>query len=148
MSKKLFFLPAFLMIAAALFIFSCGDDEDTCDILQSDFVGQYSVDEDCSTSAPAAYNVTITAGTSTSEVRLANVWDSFGAAVVATIDCESITIARQEPDGDDYFIEGNGTLEKRDNDVIVITISYSVTDETDPANILTDVCTQTIYTKL
>lgn len=147
MSKKLFLLPALMVAASIFFITSCGEDE-TCDIVQSDYTGQYSVNEDCSSSAPAAYTVTISAGSTDSEVLMANVWDSFGAAVKATIDCETITIARQEPDGDKYFIEGNGILEKRDNDVIVITLSYTVKDESDPANILTDACSQTIYTKL
>jgi len=147
MSKKLFLLPAILLMGATLFIFSCGED-DTCDITQSDFVGQYAVVEDCSSSAAAAYTVTITAGTSTSEILLANVWNTYAAAVKATIDCENLTIVRQDPDNDKYFIEGTGILEKRDNDVVIITISYSVSNETDPANIETDNCTQTIYTKL
>ncbi|MBV6438695.1 MAG: hypothetical protein DYG98_10020 [Haliscomenobacteraceae bacterium CHB4] len=146
MSKKLFLLPALLVMAAILFTPSCKDD--SCDIAQSDFTGQYSVVEDCSSSAPAAYTVTITAGASEFDLKLANVWDSFTNAVDATIDCETITIPRQEPDNDDFFVEGSGTLEKRDNDVIVITISYTVTDETDPANIATDNCTSTVYTKL
>ena len=146
MSKKLFFLPALLTLFAAFFVVSCNDE--SCDIEQADFVGQYSVVEDCSASAPAAYNVTITAGASATELLLANVWDSFSAPVNATIDCGNITISRQEPDNDDFFVEGTGTLEKRDNDVVVITISYKVTDETDPANIATDNCSSTVYTKL
>lgn len=146
MSKKLFLLPALLVIAALLFTPSCKDD--SCDITQDDFKGQYAVVEDCTSSAPAAYTVTITVGASEFDVKLANVWDTFTNAVDATIDCETITIPRQEPDGDKFFVQGSGTLEKGDNDVIVITISYTVTDESDPANIDTDNCNSTIYTKL
>ncbi len=136
------------MVAASIFFITSCDEDATCDITQSDFTGQYSVSEDCSSSAPAAYTVTISAGSTDTEVLMANVWDSYAAAVKATIDCETLTIERQDPDGDKYFIEGNGILEKRDNDVIVITISYTVKNENDPANIETDACSQTIYTKL
>lgn len=145
MSKKLFPFLA-LFVAAFLFTPACKDSD--CDIQQSDFLGQFAVVEDCSSSPPAAYNVTATAGASEFDVQLANFWGLFTNAVNATISCEVITIERQEPDNDGYFVEGSGTLEKRDNDVVIITLTYTVTDESDPQNILTDNCTQTIFTKL
>ena len=143
MRKKLFLLPALLLVASAMFVTSCGKD---CKFKQDDYTGSYSVDEDCSASQPAAYTVGVTAGATETDVKISNVWDLFVAAVNATIDCETINIARQEPDGDKFFVEGSGFIEKN-NGVTTITLSYTVTDETDPSNIKSDVCTQTIYTK-
>lgn len=142
MIKKLI-LPAVLLVASVVFFASCEKD---CKFDQNDYTGQYAVVEDCSASTPAAYTVTITANGETG-LRMANVWDSFVSAVDASFDCETINIPRQEPDGDKFFVEGSGFIEKND-DQITITISYTVSDETDPTNIKKDECTQTIYTKL
>lgn len=143
MSKKLFILPALMLVASVLFITSCGKD---CKFSQSDYAGTYTVVEDCSVSTPAAYSVTLIAGATETDVKITNVWDSFIAATNATIDCETISIPRQEPDGDKFFVEGSGFIEKNDG-TTTITLSYTVSDETDPANIKKDECTQTIYTK-
>jgi hypothetical protein len=144
MRKNLFLLPALLLVASALFVTSCGKD---CEFNQADYTGQYSVDEDCSNSPAALYTVTIIAGSTETDVKLSNVWEFFSGAVNATIDCETITIARQEPDGDKYFIEGSGFIEKNDGKT-TITLSYTVTKEVDPSAVETDNCTQTIYAKL
>ena len=143
MRKNLFLLPALLLVASALFVPSCTKD---CKFKQADYTGTYSVVEDCSASTPQAYSVSILAGATETDVKITSFWKLFGAAVNATIDCETITIARQEPDADKYFVEGSGFIEKN-NGVTTITISYTVTDETDPAAIKSDVCTQTVYTK-
>jgi hypothetical protein len=144
MSKKLFFLPALLLVSAALYFSSCGDD---CKVKIEDFVGQFVVTEDCSNSQPSSYTVTITKGATDTEVKISNFWSLFGAAVTANVDCDFIDIPRQEPDNDKYFVEGSGTLSQED-DIIVINITYKVTDETDPANITTDNCTSTQYIKI
>lgn len=143
MNKKLLVLPALLLGAILMFTTSCGDD---CKIDQKDFVGQYNVSEDCSASSQSSYNVTIVANGEV-DVKISNFWGLFSNSVNATIDCESISIPRQEPDGDKFFVEGSGTLEKNDGN-ITINITYTVTDETDAANILTDNCSSTVYTKL
>lgn len=144
MSKKLFFLPALFFAAFVMFTStSCGDK---CDFDQKDFVGQYNVSEDCSASAPSSYNVTITADGETG-LRLTNVWGLFGGAVKATFDCETLTISRQEPDNDGYFIEGSGIIEKSGGN-ITINMTYTVTDETVPGDIKSDNCSSTVYTKL
>ena len=142
MIKKLF-LPAVLLTASAMFFASCGKD---CKFDQNDYTGQYAVSEDCSASPAASYTVTVTADGETG-VKFTNFWGLFGAAVDASFDCETVSIARQEPDGDGYFVEGSGFIEKAD-DQVTLTISYTVTDETDPANIKSDECTQTIFVKL
>lgn len=144
MSKKLFLLPAIMLVAAVMFVSSCGKD---CSFTSDDYAGQYSVVEDCSASAASAYNVTVTKGATDTDLKMANVWNLFVAAVNATTSCETITIPRQEPDGDKFFIEGSGFIEKK-NGTTTITMSYTVSDETDAANIKKDECTQTIYTKL
>ncbi|MEZ4894856.1 MAG: hypothetical protein R2778_17810 [Saprospiraceae bacterium] len=80
-------------------------------------------------------------------MNITNVWNAFLNSVNATIDCETITIARQEPDSDGYFVEGSGFYEKT-NGVETITISYTVTKEAGGSVISTDNCSQTVYTKL
>ena len=143
MNKKLLVLPALLLGAILMFTTSCGDD---CKFDQKDFIGQYNVTEDCSASAPSSYNVTIVANGEV-DVKITNFWGLFANSVNATIDCESISIPRQEPDGDKFFVEGSGTIEKNDGN-ITINITYKVTDESDANNILTDNCSSTVYTKL
>jgi len=143
MRKNLFLLPALLLVASALFVPSCTKD---CKFKQADYLGTYSLDEDCSASAPAIYNVTIIAGATDTEVKISKVWDRFVAGTVATIDCETITIARQQPDNDNFFVEGSGFIEKADGRT-TITMSYTVTDETVPGAINSDNCSQTVFVK-
>ena len=143
MSKKLFFLP--VLILGAFLVFTSTSCGDKCDFDQKDFVGSYVVTEDCSASPAASYPVVITANGET-DVKITNVWGLFGNAVNASIDCETITIARQEPDSDKFFVEGSGTIEKSGGN-ITINITYTVTDETDPISILTDNCSSTVYAK-
>ena len=143
MSKKLFILPAFIF--GALLIFTGSSCGDKCKFDQKDFVGDYLVSEDCSASVATSYSVTLSANGET-DVKITNVWNEFGNAVNATIDCETITIARQEPDSDGFFVSGSGIIEKSGGNV-TINLTYTVTDETDPANIDTDNCSSTVYTK-
>ena len=144
MTKKLFLLPALLLVASALFVTSCTKD---CKVKQDDYVGQFLATENC-TSGAASYNITIVRGASDTELKISNFWDLFLNSVDATIDCETITIARQQPDAaDQYFVEGSGFYEKT-NGVETITISYTVTKEAGGSVISTDNCSQTVYTKL
>lgn len=145
MSKKLFLLPTLLLVLAAGALITSCDKE--CETKQSDFTGTYNVVEDCSSSPAAAYNVTVSAGAADNEVLITNFWGLFQANVRATIDCDNITIDRQEPDGDDYFVEGSGTRTK-DGDRVTISFSYTVTDETGGTVNGTDNCTNTVFTKL
>ncbi len=145
MSKKLFLLPVLLLVlAAGALTTSCNKD---CKTNQSDFTGSFSVTEDCSASAPTAYASIISAGASDTEVLITNFWGAFQNSVKASIDCDNITISRQEPDGDKFFVEGSGTRTK-DGDRVTITFSYTVTDETTPGSIQTDNCNSTVFTKL
>lgn len=144
MSKKLFFIPALILGAFLIFTStSCGDD---CKFDQKDFVGQYLVTEDCSSSQPASYNVTVSADGET-DVKITGFWEFFSNTVHATVDCGNITIHRQEPDGDGYFVEGSGFIEKSGGN-ITINVTYTVTQEAGGTVLATDDCTSTVYTKL
>lgn len=63
---------------------------------------------------------------------IGNVWNAFVNPVKAGVNENTLTIPRQEPDGDRYFVEGNGIFR---NDTIFI--SYKVTDE-NYKNVLTE----------
>lgn len=140
MSKKLFLLPALMLVASIIMVTSCKKD---CSFNQKDYVASYVTAEDCSASPASAYTIAVIAGASETDLKITNFWGQFGNAVNATIDCETITIARQEPDGDKYFVEGSGFIEKKDG-VTTLTLSYTVTDESvTPAD--KDECTQTIF---
>jgi hypothetical protein len=111
--------------------------------VRTKFLGTYTVAEDCSASAASSYIATITAdATSIQKVKITNFWGLFNGQVSATVEGNNISIARQAPDSDGYYVVGTGVIAGT-----VITWNYTVTDETDPANILSDNCTTTTYTK-
>lgn len=138
MSKKLFILPTLLLVASTMFVSSCKKD---CSFKQADYIGSYGVSEDCSLNGDAAYIAGITVGASETDLKFINFWGLFLASVDATIDCETINIPRQEPDGDGYFVEGSGTIEKNSG-VTTVSVSYTVTKES-VTPIVTNTCTAT-----
>jgi hypothetical protein len=85
--------------------------------------------------------------TAINEVGIINFWDAFFAPVIATVQNDTLTIARQEPDGDAFFVEGRGVYTKDANGVVRILFNYVVSDESS-VPIQTDVCTNTVFTKL
>ncbi len=90
----------------------------------------WQVTEDGTSSSAATYVVNITANSTIANgIYISNVWDSFTATVNATVDGNNITIARQQPDNDGFYVEGNGTINTNLNPV-TITVKYKVTDET------------------
>lgn len=111
------------------------------------FAGSWNVVEDCSASVPAAYVTIVANGATIVDVTITNFWGAFQNIVNATIDGNTITIGRQEPDNDDFFVEGTGTIDLSGAKP-VITMNYTVTDESDPANIATDNCTSSVWTKI
>lgn len=174
MSKKLLILPAFILGAFLMFTnTSCTDkckDKDcgtgtcldgtcecdpgfevdakgACTIRTADKIsGAYSVIEDCSASPAAAYIAGVTPGTGATDVNITNFWNLFQNAVKATITTPTtLTIARQEPDNDKFFVEGTGTISTNASGKIIITWTYKVTDETS-STIVTDNCTSTVFT--
>lgn len=111
--------------------------------VRAKFLGTWTVSEDCTQSAPSSYttSVTISSG-AILEVKITNMWGAFANQVTATVSGSTITIARQAPDSDSYYIEGSGTISGS-----TITMNYTVTDETDTSNIITDVCSSSSWVR-
>jgi hypothetical protein len=108
--------------------------------IRAKFVGSWTVSDNCSQSGTASYTVSVTASTANIlEVKITNFWGSFVNQGTATIDGSTINIARQEPDADQYFISGSGTINAANNS---IAWNYNISDETGAAP-LVDVCTAT-----
>lgn len=159
MSKKLFLFSALLMGLMVALVPACNSDKcpDTCGsgvclddgscncdpgyeydadgictvLTQDKFVGLYTVSENCSN---APYIVEIVVNADVSKVGIKNFWDVFQAQVIASISGTSITIARQEPDNDKFFVEGTGTLSTNAAGKTVVSLSYTVSDEGVPSS--------------
>lgn len=130
-----------------------GYEQDTngkCEVLiRQKFIGQWNVADVCSTSGTSNYNVTVLAGTGSNllEVRITNFWGTFANAVTATVDASgTITITRQQPDNDNYFVVGSGAISSTLN---TITFTYTITQEDAAGNVLaTDACNSVTWTKI
>jgi hypothetical protein len=110
--------------------------------VRAKFVDSWTVADDCSVSGTASYTVSVTASTANIlEVKITNFWGTFVNQAVANIDGNTISIARQQPDNDNYFIIGQGTINAAGN--TITWTNYTITDETNPASIVTDACTAT-----
>lgn len=170
MKKTIFFgIPMLALFATAIVFFysSCTTDPckdvvclndgvcntGTCDcapgyegtdcstVSRDKFIGNFLVNDQCSSSGTSSYNVTIAASsTDVTKALISNVWGTFANTVVATIDGSTMTIALQEPDNDGFTVSGSGTINGATG---VITITYTVTD-TSTGN--TDSC-NSIWTK-
>jgi hypothetical protein len=106
-----------------------------CTVVSSDkFKGTYTVFDTCALSKTASYNVVVTPGTTVTDVLVTNFWAQFKNAAKATVSGSTITIARQEPDKDKFFIIGNGTIKDK-----TIIWTYTISDET-TTTIKSDVC--------
>jgi hypothetical protein len=116
-----------------------------CNTLQrAKFLGSFAVSDSCSNSGTASYTCPITANTGDiSTVNITNFWGTFTNAVTATVSGNTITIARQQPDNDNFYVVGTGTISGT-----VITFSYTITNETDPNAIVTDNCNNVTWTKI
>ena len=76
------------------------------------------------------YTGIITGGTAITDVRIANFSDDFFVNdVLASVQGNTITIASQEPDNDDYRVSGHGTYNPVDGK---ITWTYTLTN---PSNV-------------
>jgi hypothetical protein len=113
------------------------DAAGNCTLEREKFLGTWTAADDCSASGTATYVVTATKGGSDNEVAIANFWNVFANAVVATTSGSTITIERQEPDSDSFYVEGSGTISGS-----TITWTYKITDES-VTPIDTDNCTST-----
>ena len=120
------------------------DASNLCSVEQrAKFLGSFTVADTCSGSGTSSYTTSIAVGTAAiNSVQISNFWGRFTTPVVAMVSGNTITVARQEPDGDNYFVEGTGTISGT-----TITFTYAITNEADPAAIITDACTDVIWTK-
>ena len=109
---------------------------DCSTISRDKFTDTWTVNEDCSSSAPASYIVSITNGSGITDVLISNMWDAFVNSVHATVDGNTISIASQEPDNDGFIVSGQGTISGT-----TITWSYTIDDTLYGTG--TDVCTST-----
>lgn len=129
-----------------LCICDAGYEQDTsgaCNIeMRTKFIGSWTVSDACTNSGTASYTVTAAnASASVMDFNVTNFWALFTNAVVGNVTTSNeFTIARQEPDGDSYFVESIGTGTLSGN---TISIQYVVSDETDALNITRDTCTST-----
>jgi hypothetical protein len=112
-----------------------------CNIEQrAKFLGTWNVADDCSNSGTTPYQVIISnLSTGIFDVKIANFWEFFVMDVTAVVSGDTITISRQQPDNDNYFVIGTGTINDAGNS---ITWSYTISDETGTTPLL-DVCTAT-----
>jgi hypothetical protein len=116
------------------------DADGLCNVEQrAKFLGSWTATDACSASGTASYTVTIiNSSAGLQEVKITNFWGTFTNQGTATVAGNTIDIARQEPDSDLFFIQGTGTINAAANG---IAWSYTISNETDAANIVTDVCT-------
>ncbi len=128
------------------------DSDGNCTIASRDkFLGNYTVNETCSNSGTATpYPVGIIAGTAVNEVKMNGVYGpvatgGFVNSVIAKIEGNTITIDRQQPDNDKFYITGSGTINTTSSPV-KITVQYTVTNE-NPSPIVTNTCNEVIFTK-
>ncbi len=110
--------------------------------------GSYSVVEDCSNSGGSHY-LTFIDFNANKQLIIIKFWELFLAPVVVTYEgSNKLKIARQEVDADNFFVEGEGTVNVDDSGNITIIFNYTVKDESNPLNIKVDSCNNTVYTKL
>lgn len=133
---KTIFTSRFLALACLAMVVlapSCKKDEPARD----KFLGTYSMSDACSETGSATYTITIAESSSDeNKILIGNMW-LFSNTVSATVDGNSLVITRQEPDGDNYFVQGNGTYSSAGE---LINLNYTVTD---PLN-NNDVCQGTL----
>jgi hypothetical protein len=96
-----------------------------CDVISREkFKGTFTTFDTCTLSKTATYSVVVNEGSSIDQVVITNFWDQFKNAVTATVKGNTITIARQDPDKDKFFVVGTGTIKDK-----TITWKYTITDE-------------------
>lgn len=143
--KKLFILSVFLLMSGcSLFNFlGLGPGTDSNGSVpsfnNSAVLGTYTLSEVGSATGTSTFNITISTGSSDVQILIANFYGVFTGNVIGTMtDAYSFTLARQEPDSDGFFVVGSGTYSNT-----TLYMSYTVSDERDPINIVSDVVTST-----
>ena len=119
-----------------------GYEGDNCKTeMREKFLGNYNASESKNGGTPYSYSGSIlTSSGSVSEIyinRIPNGTGFFNTNVKATVDGTSLTIADQEPDGDDYHISGTGVYSSTGS---TVTFTYQVSgpDNSTPPVVVTD----------
>jgi hypothetical protein len=164
MNKKLLLLSV-LLGAFVMFAPACGDDNDTTTCVDADCVNGacfsgsclcddgfvQDVNEKCTVTFDGNYTATenCTQGAYTvpleltgNEIRVTNFWDAFAGKVVMKVNGKNITIDRQEPDNDDFFVQGSGSYTVSSAGKVTVNLTYTVRDESVTPNDVTS-CTAT-----
>ncbi|NNC96298.1 MAG: hypothetical protein HKN92_12130 [Chitinophagales bacterium] len=101
--------------------------------------GIWTVNDNCSLSGTSSYAVTVGNGATVDGITVDNFWEFFVNDVTATINGVVVTIPRQEPDADSFYVEGTGTYDATSN---TISFAYDISDESSTP-IVVDQCTST-----
>lgn len=109
------------------------------------FLGNYTITEQCALSQLSSYEISIVAGSSLNEVKINNFWGIFINPVIASITGNNISFAAQEPDQDDFVVEGSGSIDTSQTPN-VMTITYTITNLN--GGPITEVCTNSMFVKL
>ncbi len=92
--------------------------------VRTKILGNYQVNETCSTTGAASYSVTISAsGTDVTKVLVSPFGGYSGLTGTISVDGTSLTIAQQTSAG--YSVVGTGTI---NNDGASLTVNYTITD--------------------
>ncbi len=130
--KKIF--NSFLIVAVMASVASISSCTKTCDPgfegtdckteVRAKFLGNYAASD---SPGSLTYSVVIGNGTSLSDVVISSSFSDnyFVNSVKATVSDKTITIARQQPDSDNYFVEGTGTINGK-----TITWNYNIINAT------------------
>ena len=139
----------FACALTAPFVAGCGEDAcdpgfereaGVCVDVRAQFVGTWTASDTCNRSGTATYNVEIALDPATQDgLLVSSFWNAFIAPVRASLSGDALSISRQEPDADEYFVIGTGVVDATGN----VSFDYRVSDETDPAAILIDRCQST-----
>jgi hypothetical protein len=111
---------------------------DSCQTaIQALITGNYSVTDACSITGSSSYNVVVSNGATVDQVLVLNFWDVFINTVVVQLGGDStLTLPNQEPDGDNFWVQGSGSWDGNNT----IEWTYSITDSTSSN---TDACSGT-----
>jgi hypothetical protein len=115
-----------------------------CIEVRAKMIGNYNVTEDCAGTA-SGYISVVGNNAEVTKININNFFDSFSNPVVATVDGNTLTIAEQEPDGDNYLVEGTGAFTDGATDADdKITLTFTVKEVDDTGSVLqTASCTAT-----
>ena len=129
-SKKAFFC---LGLLGSLFFFNaCEQDDDDPDYdLRDEYVGTWTCNETAGDFAPQTYDVTISKGSGSDAIRIANFYNlGLGFSVTAIVSENNLNIASQIVDGYTLSGSGNATV-----DFSRINWNYNVNDGSGTDNV-------------